>query len=69
MIRLQHEIMVWKHLKEFGQETTIHGLSHVTGDSIPTSRKLTWVIILIFSFMYAGSMLKSAFEGKMWKSF
>ena len=56
--------MVWQDLKNFGQETTIHGFSHISGEREHVTRKLAWSLILLFSFAYAGSMLKSAIESK-----
>ena len=59
----KYTLMVVQDFVAFCQETTIHGLNHVTGISSLLQR-LLWGGILVTSFFYAGTMLKSAIDGK-----
>ena len=54
--------MFLRELKIFCQETTIHGLNHISDEKESLWKRFLWSFIVIACFIYAGSMLYSAFK-------
>ena len=58
------ENFVLKEISDFGKETTIHGINHVFSDITSTLKRLLWLFVLIFLFIYAGLLLHSSIVSK-----
>ena len=55
--------MLLQDLKEFSQETSIHGLGQIADDAATKSKRFIWIIIFLGSLTYAGFMLHDAYIG------
>ena len=47
-------------LTEFGNETTIHGLSYVVKSPSSTLRRIFWILLFVGSMIYAVLLLQAA---------
>ena len=55
--------MLLQDLKEFSQETSIHGLGQIADDAATKTKRFIWIIIFVGSLTYAGVMLHDAYQG------
>ena len=55
--------MFLHELKEFSQETSIHGLGQIANNAASKTKRLVWVIVFVLSITYAGFMLHDAYHG------
>ena len=55
--------MLLQDLKEFSQETSIHGLGQIADDAATKTKRFLWIIIFVGSLSYAGVMLHDAYHG------
>ena len=56
--------MLLQDLKEFSQETSIHGLGQIADDAATKTKRFLWIIIFVGSLSYAGVMLYDAYHGR-----
>ena len=56
--------MLLQDLKEFSQETSIHGLGQIADDAATKTKRFLWIIIFVGSLSYAGVMLHDAYHGR-----
>ena len=56
--------MVTKELKEFCNETSIHGPSHIANAQNSILKRLLWFAIFIGCLAYAGNQLVISVKGK-----
>ena len=61
--------MLLQDLKEFSQETSIHGLGQIADDAATKTKRFLWIIIFVGSLSYAGVMLHDAYHGGYTLSF
>jgi hypothetical protein len=55
--------MIIHELKEFANDTSIHGIGQIANDKASSIKRLLWLGIFMGSLTYAGIMLKSSIEG------
>ena len=59
------EIMIVKEkLREFCQNTTVHGLGFIVDTKSTLFKRLAWLVIFLLSVSYAGIQLKESIDGK-----
>ena len=57
--------MLLEELKEFSNQTSIHGPSQIANNSASNLKRLIWFIIFVVSLAYAGEQLASTIVGKL----
>ena len=57
--------MVQGVLKEFCQNTSIHGLSSIVEAKSSLIKRITWFVIFVISISYAGIQLKGNVDSKL----
>ena len=55
--------MLLKELKEFCNETSIHGLGQIANDKLSILKRLLWFGIFVGSIVYAGRQLVFSIKG------
>ena len=58
-------IMVKAVLKEFCQNTSIHGLSSIVEAKNSLIKRIAWAVIFVISISYAGIQLKDNVDSKL----
>ena len=58
-------IMVIAILKEFCQNTSIHGLSSIVEAKNSIIKRIAWAVIFVISISYAGIQLKDNVDSKL----
>ena len=58
-------IMVQGVLKEFCQNTSIHGLSSIVEAKSSLIKRIAWAVIFVISISYAGIQLKDNVDSKL----
>ena len=57
--------MVLGVLKEFCQNTSIHGLSSIVDAKSSLIKRIAWFVIFVISLLYAGIQLKENVDSKL----
>ena len=57
--------MILKELKDFSNQTSIHGLGQIADDRAPVIKRIIWLAIFVASLVYAVQQLASTMEGKL----
>ena len=57
--------MVQGILKEFCQNTSIHGLSAIVDAKSSVIKRIGWFVIFVISLLYAGTQLKENVDSKL----
>ena len=55
--------MILEELRDFSNQTSIHGPSQIANDQAPTLKRLIWLAIFVGSLAYAGQQLVSTIKG------
>ena len=55
--------MLLSELKEFCNETSIHGLGQIANDKLSIFKRLMWSVIFVGSIVYAGRQLVFSIKG------
>ena len=61
--------MLLEELKDFSNQTSIHGIGQIANDRAPVIKKIIWLAIFVGSLAYAGQQLAAAIKGKPIKNF
>ena len=54
---------VVQDVKDFGNETSLHGLAQIVNDNSPIIKRLLWLVIFLASLVYASNVLISSIQG------
>ena len=57
--------MILEELKDFSNQTSIHGLGQIADDRAPVIKRIIWLAIFVASLVYAVQQLASTIEGKL----
>ena len=57
-------MIVTKRLKEFCQNTTVHGLAFVVDEKSSRFKRLAWLAIFLVCFSYASITVKQSIDGE-----
>ena len=57
-------MIVTKKLKEFCQNTSVHGLAYVADDKSSWFKRLAWLAIFLVCFSYASITVKQSIDGE-----
>ena len=60
---LTSKIMLREELKNFCNETSIHGIGQIANDQAPVIKRIIWLTIFVASLAYAGQQLASTIKG------
>ena len=56
--------MLLEELKDFSNQTSIHGIGQIADDRAPVIKRIIWFAIFAGSLAYAGQQLASTIKGK-----
>ena len=62
---LTSAIMLLEELKDFTNQTSIHGISQIANDQAPVIKRIIWLAIFVGSLAYAGQQLASTIKGEI----
>ena len=62
---LTSAIMLLEELKDFTNQTSIHGIGQIANDRAPVIKRIIWLAIFVGSLAYAGQQLASTIKGKI----
>ena len=57
--------MLLEELKDFTNQTSIHGIGQIANDRAPVIKRIIWLAIFLGSLAYAGQQLVSTIKGKL----
>ena len=57
--------MLLEELKDFTNQTSIHGIGQIANDRAPVIKRIIWFAIFVGSLAYAGQQLASTIKGKI----
>ena len=60
----QSKMKLVENLTLFTETTSIHGLHFIAKSTLSTTVRCTWVILFLFSFIYAAFMISDEAKGK-----
>ena len=62
---LTSAIMLLEELKDFTNQTSIHGIGQIANDRAPVIKRIIWLAIFVGSLAYAGQQLASTIKGEI----
>ena len=57
------DTMLLEELKDFSNQTSIHGLGQIANERAPILKRIIWFTIFVGSLAYAGQQLASIIKG------
>ena len=57
--------MLLEELKDFSNQTSIHGIGQIANDRAPVIKRIIWLVIFVGSLAYAGQQLASTIKGEI----